>query len=107
MNPLRPLSLLILFTSWLPAPAAVPGSPSPAPAQAPAEPLSLWFDTPGAKFTEGLPIGNGRFGATDLGGVIEEHVVLNESAVWSGSPIKLDQVDSWKHLPEISTTEDR
>jgi alpha-L-fucosidase 2 len=52
-------------------------------------------------YTEGLPIGNGRLGATDLGGVYEERVVLNESTVWSGSPITLDQVDSWKQLPEI------
>ena len=52
-------------------------------------------------FVEGLPIGNGRLGATDLGGVYEERLVLNESTVWSGSPTAGAKPDAWKVLSEI------
>lgn len=35
-------------------------------------------------FHESLPIGNGRLGAMDSGGVDLERVILNESTLWSG-----------------------
>jgi alpha-L-fucosidase 2 len=60
------------------------------------------FSTLGVpNFNEGLPVGNGHLGATDLGGVYEEHVVINESSVWSGSDTPRDNPVAWKQLPEI------
>ncbi|MEN7551873.1 glycoside hydrolase N-terminal domain-containing protein [Rapidithrix thailandica] len=44
----------------------------------------MWFDKPGKSFEESCPIGNGRLGAMDLGGIATDRIVLNESSMWSG-----------------------
>lgn len=45
----------------------------------------LWYKAPGTGWMNwGLPIGNGRFGAQVLGGVIEEEVSFTEKTLWSG-----------------------
>lgn len=45
----------------------------------------LWYKAPGTGWMQwGLPIGNGRFGAQVLGGVIEEEVSFTEKTLWSG-----------------------
>jgi alpha-L-fucosidase 2 len=66
-----------------------------------AKDLLLWFDTPATKFTQSLPLGNGRLGAMVFGGVAQERIVLNESSLWSGSPQDADRPDAAKYLPEI------
>ena len=48
--------------------------------------MSLWFTSPANSYLESCPLGNGRLGAMDFGGVDECRVVLNESSVWSGGP---------------------
>jgi len=63
--------------------------------------LLLWFDSPAEKFTQSLPLGNGRLGAMVFGGVAEEKIVLNESSLWSGSPQDADRPDAAQYLPEI------
>ena len=63
--------------------------------------LLLRFDSPAAKFTESLPLGNGRLGAMLFGGVDEERIVLNESSMWSGSRQNADRQGAAEHLPEI------
>ena len=40
--------------------------------------LSLWYDKPAEKWTDALPIGNGRLGAMVFGGVERERLALNE-----------------------------
>ena len=54
---------------------------------------SLWYDFPstlsesGNPWMEyGLPIGNGQIGATLLGGVLQDEMVLNEKTLYNGSP---------------------
>ena len=42
-----------------------------------------WYSEAGANFASGLPIGNGRLGATVLGSAVEK-IILNENSVWSG-----------------------
>ena len=37
------------------------------------EPLKLWYDKPAEKWTEALPIGNGRQGAMIFGNPLNEH----------------------------------
>lgn len=37
-------------------------------------------------WTQGLPIGNGRLGATVMGAIDKEVIQVNESTVWTGSP---------------------
>lgn len=62
---------------------------------------TLWFDAPAEKFTESCPMGNGRLGAMVFGNPNREHIVLNESTMWSGSPQDADREDASKFLPEI------
>jgi alpha-L-fucosidase 2 len=58
----------------MPAAAAPPGA------------LTLWYQRPAAKWTEALPVGNGRLGAMVFGGVESEHLQLNEDTMWAGGP---------------------
>jgi len=69
--------------------------------KAPDEPMSIWFTEPGKTYHESGPIGNGRLGAMDLGGVHKQRVVLNESSMWSGGPYKTNRDGAWKCLPEV------
>jgi alpha-L-fucosidase 2 len=62
---------------------------------------TVWFDAPAREFTQSLPLGSGRLGASVFGGVAEERVLLNESSLWSGSPQTTDRPDAAQHLPEI------
>ncbi len=55
--------------------------------------LCLWYDFPsttsGSKnpwMEYGLPIGNGQIGATLLGGVRQDEIILNEKTLYNGSP---------------------
>lgn len=74
------------------------GAPLTAPAQ---EPLQLWYDLPAAKWTEALPLGNGRMGAMVFGGVAREHFQLNEGSLWAGAPVESYPDDFSKHLAEV------
>ena len=68
--------------------------------KAPAD-LLIWFDTPASAFTQSLPLGNGRLGAMVFGGVDQEHIILNEGTLWSGSHQDADRPDAAEYLPEI------
>src|SRR5579862_4632258 len=47
--------------------------------------LMLWYSQPAhSALTEGLAIGNGRLGASVLGGVEQERLVVNEDSLWTG-----------------------
>lgn len=48
--------------------------------------FKLWYQQPAEKWTEALPIGNGRMGAMIYGGVQEDHLQFNESSFWTGMP---------------------
>ncbi|OAN62254.1 glycoside hydrolase family 95 protein [Sphingomonas sp. TDK1] len=50
-----------------------------------ARPL-LWYRQPAAKWTEALPVGNGRLGAMVFGGTETERLQLNEGTLWAGGP---------------------
>jgi hypothetical protein len=43
---------------------------------------TIWFSKPGSKWTDALPIGNGRLGAVVHGGYAVERVGLNEDKIW-------------------------
>ncbi|QJR82277.1 glycoside hydrolase family 95 protein [Alteromonas pelagimontana] len=48
---------------------------------------SLWYTAPGADWeSESLPIGNGFLGASVLGGVQQERIVIAEKTLWTGGP---------------------
>jgi alpha-L-fucosidase 2 len=50
------------------------------------EALQLRYNEPAVRWTDALPIGNGRLGAMVYGGVPREELQLNEETVWGGSP---------------------
>lgn len=50
--------------------------------------LLLWYNQPAAKWTEALPVGNGRLGAMIFGKPADELIQLNEATFWSGGPVK-------------------
>lgn len=54
---------------------------------------TIWFDTAAKNFMESCPLGNGRLGAMDFGGVTDERVALNEDSLWSGSVQNADRTN--------------
>jgi alpha-L-fucosidase 2 len=71
------------------------------PAEAFSPDSTIWLDKPAKVFTESLPLGNGRLGAMDFGGIEDERVALNEDSLWSGSPQNADRTNAYEALPEI------
>ncbi|HWR50943.1 MAG TPA: glycoside hydrolase family 95 protein [Bryobacteraceae bacterium] len=64
-------------------------------------PLSLWYTKPAEKWTDALPVGNGRLGAMVFGGIAEERLQLNEDTLWSGHPREWNNPDAKQHLAEV------
>jgi alpha-L-fucosidase 2 len=48
--------------------------------------LRLWYGEPAAKWTDAMPLGNGRLGAMVFGSVSKERIQLNEESLWAGEP---------------------
>ena len=63
--------------------------------------LVLWYETPADRFTQSLPLGNGRLGMMVFGGIEEDRIVLNEESVWSGSISDDNRREAYKQLPDI------
>jgi len=61
----------------------------------------LWYTQPAAKWTEALPIGNGRMGAMVFGGTASERIQFNEDTLWTGQPHDYARPDAATHLAEI------
>ncbi len=49
-------------------------------------PNLLWYRQPAKKWTEALPLGNGRLGGMVFGAVPKERLQLNEESLWAGEP---------------------
>ena len=83
---------LLQFTAA--AAFAQPGHPDDQP--------TLWYKQPAAKWTEALPIGNGRLGAMVFGGVETERLQLNDDTLWSGPPEgDWNNPDARNHLADV------
>ncbi|HEY9076268.1 MAG TPA: glycoside hydrolase family 95 protein [Anaerolineaceae bacterium] len=63
--------------------------------------LELWYRQPAKRWTEALPVGNGRLGAMIFGGVQEETLDLNEDTLWSGGPGNWNKPGAADLLPEV------
>jgi alpha-L-fucosidase 2 len=61
----------------------------------------LWYAKPAEKWTEALPIGNGRLGAMIFGGPQREHLQLNEDTLWAGGPYTPDNTNAFAALPQV------
>lgn len=79
-------------------PVALLATPAPT-AGTPAE--RLWYSQPAAKWTDALPIGNGRLGAMVFGGIVDERIQFNEDTLWRGQPHDYDRADAHAYLGEI------
>ena len=66
-----------------------------------AQDLKLWYRQPAVKWTEALPIGNGRLGAMVFGGVENEQLQFNEETLWSGEPRSYSRPGAYRFLDSI------
>ena len=63
--------------------------------------LKLWYKQPAQKWTDALPIGNGRLGAMIFGGAEEDRIQFNEQTLWTGGPRPYERKGAVKYLPQI------
>ena len=63
--------------------------------------LKLWYNKPAAKWTEALPIGNGRLGAMIFGGLQEDRIQFNEETLWTGEPRNYNRQGAGNYLDSI------
>lgn len=61
----------------------------------------LYYTAPASVWEETLPLGNGRLGMMPDGGVLQEHIVLNEISLWSGMEADYSNPDASGSLPAI------
>ncbi len=73
----------------------------PSMAQKEADNLKLWYNKPALKWTEALPIGNGRLGAMIFGGVENDRIQFNEETLWTGSPNDYAHKGAAQYLGQI------
>jgi len=66
-----------------------------------AQGLKLWYKQPAAKWTEALPVGNGRIGAMLFGGIENDHIQFNEETLWTGEPRNYSRPGAYKYLDTI------
>ncbi|MCD0489332.1 glycoside hydrolase N-terminal domain-containing protein [Pedobacter sp. MC2016-14] len=62
---------------------------------------TLWYTKPAEKWTDALPIGNGRIGAMVFGTIATEHLQFNEQTLWTGGPRDPNHKGASKYLPQI------
>ena len=63
--------------------------------------LKLWYNKPAVKWTEALPIGNGRIGAMLFGGVEQDRIQFNEETIWTEGPRDYNQKGAYQYLDTI------
>ncbi len=63
--------------------------------------LKLWYSQPAQKWTEALPIGNGRLGAMIFGGVENDRIQFNEETLWTGAPNDYAHKGASQYLGQI------
>lgn len=63
--------------------------------------LCLWYSQPAARWTEALPVGNGRMGAMIFGGTARERIQFNEDTLWRGKPHDYVRAGAGDQLAEI------
>jgi alpha-L-fucosidase 2 len=63
--------------------------------------LMLWYPKEASRWTEALPVGNGRLGAMVFGGITNEHLQLNEATLWSGAPRDWNNPAAREILPQV------
>jgi alpha-L-fucosidase 2 len=88
------------MTARTPLLLLIAASLAPSFAQTPA-PLTLWYRQPAARWTEALPVGNGRVAAMVFGGGARERIQFNEHTVWTGEPHEYQHPGAARYLPTL------
>jgi alpha-L-fucosidase 2 len=70
-------------------------------ARAAANSSTLRYGEAATRWTEALPVGNGRLGAMVFGGAASEHLQLNEATLWSGAPTEWNNPGAKEILPKV------
>jgi len=81
--------LMILFSSLILA------------CSSPSKEVKLWYAQPASNWDEALPVGNGRIGAMDFGGVYNDRIQLNEESLWAGKNFNTNNPQALEDLPKI------
>jgi alpha-L-fucosidase 2 len=63
--------------------------------------LQLWYTQPAQKWTDALPVGNGRLGAMVFSGTGDERIQFNEDTLWKGFPHDYDRAGAHDSLAKI------
>ncbi len=63
--------------------------------------MKLWYRQPAQKWTEALPVGNGRLGAMVFGGTEHERLQFNEDTLWSGELHEYQHDGALEYLPTV------
>ncbi|MHC4741851.1 MAG: glycosyl hydrolase family 95 catalytic domain-containing protein [Planctomycetota bacterium] len=63
--------------------------------------LKLWYSRPATKWTEALPVGNGRLGAMVFGAVEKERIQFNDDTLWTGGPHEYQHQGASDHLATV------
>ncbi len=63
--------------------------------------MALHYTQPATKWTEALPVGNGRLGAMVFGDMWNERLQLNEATLWSGAPRDWNNPGAKDILPQV------
>ena len=61
----------------------------------------LSFSKPASKWTEAIPLGNGRLGAMVFGGVEDERYQINQDTLWGGAPHDYADAESSRYLDQV------
>ena len=61
----------------------------------------LWYNKPAVKWTDALPIGNGRLGAMIFAGLESDRIQFNEETLWTGEPRDYHREGAANYLAEI------
>lgn len=64
--------------------------------------LLLWYEQPAERWTQALPLGNGRIGAMVHGGVEKERICLNEDTLWSGYPRDTVDLEAGEYIKKAA-----
>jgi len=63
--------------------------------------MKLWYREPAQRWTEALPVGNGRLGAMVFGGIKNENIQFNEDTLWTGGPHEYQHAGAVAYLPVV------
>lgn len=61
----------------------------------------LWYEKEASRWTEALPLGNGRIGVMAYSGALSEKFMFNEDTLWTGYPNKDTCPEVSKYMPKL------